>query len=106
MNTYKRIVPTHFTSHETGEWKRYKGSGFTKEDLTLATDIPISLENSAEINNGIVLTATLGETRYLIHALAFADPALGTGRFARWDRRNGWTTTRLAANARMGKYND
>lgn len=76
-----KLIPTHVTSEEGGEWKVYTEQGFTKEDMAQAVRPSII---SAEICNTIILLAERPNGyRFWIHAMKFSDEA-------EWDVYNGW----------------
>lgn len=86
------LIPKYFSDREGHIWQLYEGSGFTQEQLDLAIR-PHAFNDKPPTTDPIILIATVGHKNYYIHALAFDDPARGTGNFGRWDVISGWTTT-------------
>lgn len=69
---YKAVLPHSYAKEEGGAWASWEGGWLEADYLK----VPYMLENWPGI-----------------YSLAFDDPAIGYGRFPRWDKVNGWTHT-------------
>lgn len=75
------IYPTHYTTHDGGDWLRWNFGAIEK--------LPVIVERDNRTTR--IVTAQYG-LKVRVHSLALDNPAKGVGNFPRWDCINGWTT--------------
>lgn len=72
----------YYTGHDMGNWQ------FARLDTPI--EVTVAELASTKIQN-FEANALIG--KYYIYAIAFENPVVGLGNFARWDIIDGWTTT-------------